>query len=93
MTAVSNQKVSKALLFGAGGSLFGGPITGILGLAVGGVMDIMDACNDQAESSAPPQWNAAKSQWEPEITTQVTPPTPTRATTSQWVDEVDPDFQ
>ena len=82
MTAVSNQKVSKALLFGAGASLFGGPITGILGLAVGGVLDIMDACNDQADETPAETYEIHK-----------TPPTPTRATTSQWADEIDPDFQ
>jgi len=83
------------------GFLLGGPLGAVALGALGATLDAQDADNaaqeaiDRQNCKHDPSWNAATQRWETAYTksqyvAEDTPPT--RATTSRWVDPVDPAF-
>jgi len=91
----------KTLVLGTVGFCLAGPIGAVALGGLGAANDAQDAqdAHDDAihrqNAKSEPSWNANKQRWETKYSAPEplkVQPTPTRATTSRWVDPVDPAF-
>lgn len=88
----------KTLVLGTVGFCLAGPIGAVALGGLGAANDAQDAHDDaihRQNAKSDPSWNANKQRWETKYSAPepVKPqPTPTRATSSRWVDPIDPAF-